>query len=74
MIASQHSHREAILYYHKLTPSIVNEKNWNTKEDKSKTMMHVLYVLRLAKRHVSEQSNIDKKNSEKIKPIALCYV
>ena len=31
---SQHSHKEATSCYCELTPCIVNEKNWNTKEDK----------------------------------------
>jgi len=39
----------------KLTPS---EKNWNTKEDKNKSMICVLYVLQLVKRHISGQNNI----------------
>ena len=34
------------------TPCVVSEKHWNTREDKGKSMMCVLYVLRLAKRHV----------------------
>ena len=31
----------------------VSKKKWDTKEDKGKSMMHALYVLRYAKRHVS---------------------
>jgi len=38
--------------------SIVSEKNWNTKEDKGKSMMHALYALWLAKRDISGQSDI----------------
>ena len=29
------SHREAVSCYHKSTPCVVSEKNWNTKKDKS---------------------------------------
>jgi len=36
-----------------ITPSVISEKNWNKKEDKGKSMMHALYVLRLAKRYIS---------------------
>ena len=53
---SQHNRREAISQYHELTLCVVSEKNWDTKEDKGKSMMcvlYVLYVLRLAKRHIS---------------------
>ena len=53
------SHREATSSYCKLTPCIVSEKNWNTKEDKGKPMMRALYVLRLAKRHMSGRSNVE---------------
>ena len=61
-------------YHHihcKLTSCIVSIKNWDTKEDKGKSMMHVLYVLQLAKRHILGQSGM---NSEKIKPVPLCIV
>jgi len=50
---------EAISRYCKLTPCIVCEKNWNTKEDKGKSMIHVFYILQLVKKnHVLGQSNI----------------
>ena len=49
---SQHSHRETASCYHELIPCIVSEKNWNTKEDKGKSMKCVLYVLRLVKWHI----------------------
>ena len=52
IIAIQYSHREAIPHYCELTPCVVSEKNWDTKEDKNKSMMHALYTLQLAKRHV----------------------
>ena len=48
----QHSHRETASCYHELIPCIVSEKNWNTKEDKGKSMTCVLYVLQLAKWHI----------------------
>ena len=47
------SHREAIPCYHELTPCIVSEQNWDTKEDKGKSVMHLLYVLQLEKKHIS---------------------
>ena len=31
--------------YHKLIPSAVNIKKWDTKEDKGKSMMCTLYIL-----------------------------
>ena len=44
--------------YHAITNRhlayIVSEKNWNTKEDKGRSMRSALYILQLAKRHVSE--------------------
>jgi len=57
---SMHCLREAIPCYwnRELTPTVVSEKNWNTKENKGKSMMHSLYVLRLAKRHISGWSDI----------------
>ena len=45
-----HSHREAILCYHKLTPCVVSKKNWDKKEDKGKCVLQVLF---LAKGQVS---------------------
>ena len=55
-----------------MTPCVVSEKSWNTKEDKDKCMHDtVLYVLQLAKRHISRQNHV---NSEEIKPIALYIV
>ena len=56
---SQLSHRESILFCHKLTPCIVSKKNWNTK-DKNKFMMHVLYILWLVKKHISGQSGVEQ--------------
>ena len=47
----QHSHREC---YSQLTPCVVSEKNWITKEDKGKSMMCILFILPLAKRHISK--------------------
>ena len=35
-----HCLREAISCYHKLTPSVVSEKNWNTKETKCNEPPH----------------------------------
>jgi len=34
-----HSLRKAVLCYCKSTPCVVSKKNWNTKEDKGKSMM-----------------------------------
>ena len=34
-----------LICYRELTPCVVREKYWNTKEDKGKSMMCVLYVL-----------------------------
>ena len=46
--------REAMhRHYRELTPWAVSKKKWDTKEDKGKSMMRALYVLRYAKRHVS---------------------
>ena len=39
-----HYQKEAILRYYKLTPSVVSEKNWNTKEDKGKSMMMIIII------------------------------
>ena len=39
------------MHYRKLTPFAVSEKKWDTNEDKGKSMMHALYVLRYAKRY-----------------------
>jgi len=57
---NMHCLREAISHYLKSTPSVVSKKDWNTKEDKSKSMMHALYVLQLAKRHISGQSDVEQ--------------
>ena len=53
-----HCLREAILCYRKSTPCVVSEKNWNTKEDKGKSLMHALYILWLAKRRISGRSDV----------------
>ena len=42
---SQHSYRDAASYYRESTPCVVSKKNWNTKEDKGKSMMRALHVL-----------------------------
>ena len=39
------------------TPWAVSKKKWDTK-DKGKSMMHALYVMRYAKRHISGQSDV----------------
>ena len=44
-----YSHREVISHYYKSTPCIVNEKNWDTKEDEGRSVMCVLYMLQLVK-------------------------
>ena len=62
------SHREAIPSYCKWTPCTVSEKNWNTKEDKGKPMMHVLYVLRWRKGTCQDEA---MSNSEEIKHVAI---
>ena len=41
-----------ILCYHESTPWDVSKKKWDTKEDKSKSMMCTMHVLWYAKRHV----------------------
>ena len=46
-------HRKAISCYHKLIPCVVSEKNWDRK-DKGISLMHVLDILQLAKRHSLE--------------------
>ena len=51
---SQHSHCIASLL------CVMSEKNWSTKEDKGKSMEHVLYILWLAKRHILGQSDIEQ--------------
>ena len=58
---------------YRVIASVVSEKNWNTKEDKGKTMMHVLYVLRLAKRHFSRQSNV-KQWRNQVRSHIHCWV
>ena len=42
------------------------KKNWDTKEDKGKSMMHVLYILWLLKRHagVLGQSDIEQERNQ----------
>ena len=42
----------------RIDPWAVSKKKWDTKEDKGKSMMYALYVLRYAKRHVSGRSDI----------------
>ena len=42
----------------------VSKRKWDTKEDKGKSMMHALYVLRYAKRHVSGQSNVEQGKNQ----------
>ena len=37
----------------KFTPWAVSKKKWDTKEDKAKSMMRALYVLRYAKIYIS---------------------
>ena len=48
---------EAVSCYRKLTPSIVSKNN--TKEDKGKSMMHILHVLQLAKRQVLGRCDVE---------------
>ena len=36
-----------------LSAKRTGKKNWNTKEDKGKSMIRALYVLRLVKQHIS---------------------
>ena len=40
--------------------NLVSKEKLDTKEDKGKSMMHVLYILRYAKRNVSGQSNVEQ--------------
>ena len=55
-----HCLREAILCYHKSTPGVVSKKNWNTKDNKGKSMMHALYVLWLEKRYILGPSDVEQ--------------
>ena len=63
---SQHSHREATSCYRESTLCVVRgivskkELEHNLKEDKGKSMMHVLYIVLLAKRNILGQSDIEK--------------
>ena len=50
---SQHSHRETASRCCELTLCIVSKKNFNTNGGKGKSMMYVLHVLWLVKRHIS---------------------
>ena len=59
-----YKHRE-LVRYHKSAPWTVSKDKWDTKESKSNSMMHAMYVLQYAKRHLSAS------NSKKIKPVAL---
>ena len=43
-----------VLSYH-----VVSEKNWNTKEDNSRSMMCVLYILQLVKGHILGHSDVE---------------
>ena len=45
---------------HESTPSIVSEENWDTKEDKGKSMMCALCVLWLVEKHISERSDVEQ--------------
>ena len=47
----------------------VSKKKWDTKEDKSKSMVCTLYIRQCAKRHLATMLN-----NEKIKPVALSIV
>jgi len=58
---SMHCLREAMSCYCKSTPSVVSEKNWNTKDDKG--CIHCSPV-------VDEQTHLRMSNSKEIKPPA----
>ena len=47
------------------------KRKWDTKEDKGKSMMHVLYILRYAKGMSWDEATL---NSKKIKSIALAII
>ena len=64
-------HREATSRYHKLIPFIVSKTKWNTKKDKGKSEMHLLYVYDWRKGTSQEKA---MSNSEEIKPVAICIV
>ena len=49
--------REAM---HRATAFGCQQKKWDTKEDKGKSMMRALYILQYAKRHISGRSNIEQ--------------
>jgi len=59
-VESMHSLREAIPRYCESTPSVMSKKNWNTKKDKGKSMMHALYILQLAKRCMKQHQTVKK--------------
>ena len=40
--------------------SAVNKDEWDRKEDTGKSMKNALYVLRYAKRHLSDQSDVEQ--------------
>ena len=70
-VISVYKHGNHTSRYHESTPWTVSKKKWDTKVDKGKSMMHTLYVLWYAKRHVSGQSDIEQR---KIKHIALAII
>ena len=53
--------------YREFTFCVVSKKNWGAKEDNGKFMMHVLYILWLTKRHISDEAT---PNNEEVKPVA----
>ena len=48
----------------KLTLFTVSKDEWDTKEDTGKSMKNALYVLRYAKRHLSERSDIKQRKNQ----------
>jgi len=56
----------------KLTPFVVSEDEWDTKEGPGKSMKNALYVQRHGKRYTS-QAEVTL-NSEKFKPVALAVI
>jgi len=49
----------------KLTPFVVSEDEWDTKEGPGKSMKNALYILQCAKRHTKQRQIV-----KEIKPIA----
>jgi len=56
--SNEHNIVAAVLCNHELTHCIFCKENCNIKENKSKSMMHILFILWLVIKHILGQSNI----------------